>query len=200
MGEFVKQPLLIGIAGRAGVGKDTAGRFLQLHYALSVVAFADPLKAMLQAMGLSRTELEGAYKELPLRWLDASPRRLLQTLGTEWGREMIDPDLWLKVFGRKLAHDWQVLKASDPDWAGYVITDVRFENEAEFVRRRGHLVHLTRQAAPAVAAHSSETGLDIQTRDFLISNDGDLSQLHDALTEVMRLINERRHGYEPFSY
>lgn len=194
MGEFVKQPLLIGIAGRAGVGKDTAGRFLQLHYALSVVAFADPLKAMLQAMGLSRTELEGAYKELPLRWLDASPRRLLQTLGTEWGREMIDPDLWLKVFGRKLAHDWQVLKASDPDWAGYVITDVRFENEARFIRERGHLIHLTRRSAPAVESHCSENGLAIDARDFLIANDGDLAELHDALSEVMRHIGERGHG------
>lgn len=135
MGEFVKQPLLIGIAGRAGVGKDTAGRFLLQHFAFYRAAFANPLKSMLLAMGLTRAELDGPYKELPLRWLDVSPRELMQTLGTEWGRELIDPNLWLRVFSRQLEQDWPALLAADPDWAGYVITDVRFENEAEFVRR-----------------------------------------------------------------
>lgn len=193
------KPLLIGITGRAGSGKDTAGLFLARHFALCRAAFADPLKAMLLAMGLCEDDLHGPAKEQPLPDLGVSPRRLMQTLGTEWGRDLIDPDLWVKLFRWGMARSWPVLRAINPDVAGYVLTDVRFANEADFIRRGGHLVHLTRQAAPAVAAHSSEAGLEIQPSDFVIANDGELSQLHDALTEIMRLIDERRRSQEPIS-
>jgi hypothetical protein len=60
-------------------------------------AFADPLKDML-VTGLSVTrerDLDGPHKHDPTNYGGKSPRELMQTLGTEWGRELIDPDIRL---------------------------------------------------------------------------------------------------------
>ncbi|HHK4489846.1 TPA: deoxynucleotide monophosphate kinase, partial [Pseudomonas aeruginosa] len=75
---------------------------------------------------------------------------------------------------------------------GFVISDVRFDNEADWIRAKGGVVvHLRRQGAADVAAHSSESGITPGARDLFISNDGSLNDLYQTLDEVMALLHLR---------
>jgi len=63
-----------------------------------------------------------------------------------------------------------------------VIKDIRFENEAEFLRRHnGCIWHIVRNDAERVNAHSSEQGIAVQNGDVIIDNNGTLQQLAERV-------------------
>ena len=164
----------IALHGRAHAGKDTIAGMLVQQHDFSRVSFAGPIKDGLIAMfGLSRAELEDDRKEKPVPWLGVSPRRLMQTLGTEWGRNMIRDDLWIALADRRIA---QMRKYG----TRLVITDVRFENEAAWIRRiGGEIWHVLRpQASNVVPLHASEDGIRLLAgADSVIDNSEGLEQL-----------------------
>ncbi len=176
---------LIGLTGAAGSGKTTAALYLARWQDFIHYAFAQPLKAMLaEGLNLSAAQLEGAEKEAPLPWLGKSPRELLQTLGSEWGREMVHRELWLRVAQQNLDN----LAECYPQAPGIVISDVRYEDEAAFVRERGGvLIHIRRPDAPSVRAHASEAGVAFAADDLVIRNDGDLDELRRRVLDAVRL-------------
>lgn len=179
---------LIGLTGPAGSGKDTVARLLCEQHGFVQIAFADPLRAMLKAgLGLTDEELHRRdLKEAPLEWLGKSPRQLLQTLGTEWGRRQVHPHLWLELAARRIAQ----IKASSPclHIAGIVVSDVRFDNEADFIRAQGGQVwHLHRDVAP-VAEHASESGVAYRREeDERIQNSGGLDELESYVGWLMEV-------------
>lgn len=172
--------LLIGLAGAARSGKSTAAAELAAQHGFIHYAFAQPLKAMLaEGLNLSAAQLEGAEKEAPLPWLGKSPRELLQTLGSE----LVHRELWLRVARQNLDN----LAECFPQARGIVISDVRFEDEAAFVRERGGvLVHILRPDAPPVRAHASEAGVAIGDNDLTIHNDADLAELRERVLEAVQ--------------
>jgi hypothetical protein len=142
------------------------------------IAFADPLYQGLAAMlaipeGVLR---DRSAKERPLVGLGASPRQLLQTLGTEWGRRMIREDIWLRVaFWR-----WEQLAAGGISLI--VVPDVRFANEARLIRENGGEVWMVhRPGVEPVAAHESEAGLPLRLIDRLVVNNGTVDQLRERV-------------------
>ena len=168
-------PLLIGIAGRARSGKDTAAQHLVNNHGFQAYAFADPLRdGLMHMFNLSPCDLDDDKKEQPIPWLGKSPRELMQLLGTEWGRDMVHPELWLLLAAQNLD-----LIARTHDTAnGLVVTDLRFNNEADFIRNRGGVViHMDRASAPAVAPHSSENGIWTAPGDLWLPNDGTFDEL-----------------------
>jgi hypothetical protein len=172
---------VIGIAGRARAGKSTAAELLlRIGAGRYLYSFADPIRHMLRA-GLG-IDLETPYwqmrKEDPIaRFGGHSPRSLMQTLGTEWGRERVNADLWLT-----LAVD--ALHLQGP---GMVIADVRFDNEAEWVRQQGGvLLHIERGKAPPVRPHASEAGVQQLPGDLRIFNESSLDSLHVGLAKLFR--------------
>lgn len=180
---------LIGLTGRARSGKDTAANYLAAQFGLLVYALASPLKlALLDMLNLPASALEGAAKEQPLPWLGKSPRELMQLLGTEWGRNLVHPQLWLMLADMNLANH---LEAS-PHARGFVISDVRFDNEADWIRAKGGVVaHLHRPEATEVAAHSSEWGVTQRDGDLFLLNDGGLHNLYADLDDVMEQLQLR---------
>ena len=167
---------LIGLAGRARVGKDTAAGIIAALTRGYTYSFATPVRAMLAPLGIDlNLPYWEARKDEFIPALGVSPRRLMQTLGTEWGRDTINPDIWLVMAQRRL-------HASGP---GMVVSDIRFENEAAWVRKFGGCVlHITRKDALAVEAHSSETPVPRFPEDITITNDGTIEELRYALEEV----------------
>ena len=153
--------LLIGLAGKARTGKDTVARYLAAHLTLISYAFADPLKQALAGMfHLTAAQLEGAEKEQPLPWLGKAPRELMQLL----------------------AEHNQAMQ-------GVVIRDVRFNNEADWVRSKGGVIlHITRADATAVAMHPSESGVTHRPGDLSLANDGTFEQLYDELESLIRVL------------
>ena len=168
--------MIIGLCGLAGSGKDTVAKILRDRRGFASVSFAAPIyRAVAAITGLSVEELQDRrVKEAKLPWLDASPRTLLQTLGTEWGRDIVDTDIWIKLAMREAAG----LRRA-------VLTDVRFANEARAVKDDGGVVW--RVTRPAVvldgeaAQHSSEAGLPDWLIDDVIDNDAGLDALAGAV-------------------
>jgi len=164
--------MLLGLAGKARVGKDTIGEYLSRKHDFQRAAFAGPLKAMLAiGLGLRAEDFQTTQqKESVIPWLGLSYRHCAQTLGTEWGRDKIHEDLWLKVMQQR----WKGLcgTLSTPR---LVITDVRFENEAHWIREAGGtVVHVMTNRESELDAkarsHVSEGGVGYVTGDRIVQN------------------------------
>lgn len=181
--------LLIGLAGRARAGKTTAANYLASTHNLQTYAFADPLREGLTTiLNLSPRDFDDEHKEQPIAWLGRSARELMQSMGTEWGRNQVHPELWLLLAKQNLGF----LEQTNTAASGFVISDLRFENEAAFVREKGGLViHLLRESVPDVNPHISETGIAIHDNDFVVHNDETIEQMTGQLDEIFNSLCAR---------
>jgi hypothetical protein len=179
--------IILGLTGPAGSGKDSVARHLVNARGFTQLAFADPLRAMVAAgFGVTARDLERDRKERALDWLGVSPRYLLQTLGTEWGRQKINPDVWLLVLKRRLD------LLFDDGVRHFVVSDVRFENEARFLRGfGGRLWHLRRPGTAPVHAHVSEAGVHLDPYDRVLVNDGSIDLLEQRADDLLAGLKAR---------
>lgn len=169
--------MLIGLVGKARSGKDTAAEALVRAFGLEQYAFADPLKEMLEAV--FGDKFREGDRESPIPWLGKSPRYLMQTLGTEWGRDLVHPDLWVL-----LADGYR--KAAEAKGTGMVISDVRFRNEADWIMSSGGLlIEILRPDAEQVAEHVSEDALGGLTLPAQIVNDGTVKELQETVVQFV---------------
>lgn len=186
---------LVGFCGRKGSGKDTAAQAL-LEHGWELVAFAEPLKAMAYAVnpkvevpaGVTRRWPEGVV--LPYQvvvdalGLDVAKykvpdvREFLQRLGSEGVRDHLGESTWADIaVGR--------YRASVAP--GVAITDARFLDEVEAVRRHGGL--LVRVVRPSLGEatdlHRSEHALDDVEPDVTLVNDADVATLRTRLVVAL---------------
>lgn len=165
-------PKVVAFTGPAGSGKSTAADHLVgLGYVR--VKFAGPLKAMMRAIGLTDDHIEGALKELPTPLLAGrTPRLAMQTLGTEWGRDIIGPNFWTGLWWRTVS---DVL-----DNGGRVVTDdCRFANEAEVVRGVGGRIIRLEGRGGIAGGHSSER--QAFKADVVVKNGGEIADLREQI-------------------
>lgn len=179
--------MLIAITGRARSGKDTAGQFFCSTYGFTQYAFADPIRAGLRAaLGLTDWHFNEG-KEIVIPEYGKSPRQLMQLFGTEFGRNLIHPDIW------------QIrAEAALDSTKNLVLTDCRFDSEAAWVHKhKGYVVHIARDNAPQVSAHISENGISENLIHFKINNNGTFDDLYDALQFVYGIaltMEEQKYG------
>ena len=171
------KPALIGFAGKARSGKDTAGKYLVDNYQFAHYYFAKPLKDGAKAM-FNLTDEQIENKEKVIEPWGRSPRELYQLLGTDVARS-IDVRVWIKnaeMFIKKRAG------------FSVVITDVRFSNEAEWIRKQGGVVIYLESKTRGIndgTGHASENGLNGDDVDVYIENDGTINQLYEKI-EALR--------------
>lgn len=170
--------MIVGFCGLAGAGKTTAAGILVAELGYRRIAFADPLKAMARAFGLGPRELSGDLKEAPCDLLcGRTPRQFMQMLGTEFGRDMIGTDLWLRSWRRSV----EAVIASE----GHnliVADDVRFPQEADAIRSMGGIVvRIERMGAGSASGGSHPSETTPIAVDATIVNDGDEATLRRAL-------------------
>lgn len=182
---------LVAFSGYARSGKDEAAKALLKTTVLGFerVAFADKLRECLHALNpivgaeviengeiLQTLYLDhviftygwDGYKET--KW-GGEIRRLLQRLGTEAGRKTISDDIWIRA----------ALDNLDPQGA-YVVTDARYQNEADAIRQRGGKIYrIVRPGVGPANDHPSETSLDNYDFDGVIHNDGTLEEFHKSV-------------------
>lgn len=183
---------LIALTGRAGVGKDTVGAILSAEHDFTRHAFASPIKAGLNAMfGWNMNAWEDReWKEAVNPTLEVSPRRLAQTLGTEWGRDTIDQEIWVKAAQLRWENYRKVQSFAEIPGAGLVITDLRFENEAAWVRAQGGtVVHVVRPSVTPVETHTSENGIIPALPDEFVINNGSIDDLYIEVSKLIRNIH-----------
>ncbi|NJL54167.1 hypothetical protein HC928_02625 [bacterium] len=170
-------------------------------------------------------EVEDAYQQL-IHWFywlrdnyhaQFSPRIMLQALGTEWGRENVDPDIWLNYalrISRTLLHadgstqDWEydplqgIVHASGPSKIrGVVISDVRFENEFAAIRNTGGaVIRVVRPDTDAnalnigITNHASEAHeFSYDSFDFVLNNDKTLEELYENVDLYMNIFDISYH-------
>lgn len=117
----------------------------------------------------------------------ATPRRMAQTLGTEWGRRLIHDDLWCSETLARVDSFVAVMRTTLPDDEFVIaITDVRFDNEAIGIRDRGGVIwEASRPGADTCESHPSESGISPHLIDRRIVNGGSLADLHTAAAAAL---------------
>lgn len=180
---------VIGITGRAYSGKDTVAGFILAHTGGYQYSFADPIRGMLTVLGINMHDpYWKARKEEIIPAIGKSPRQIMQTLGTDWGRKMVHPDLWLTMASQALINNGP----------GMVIADVRFDNEAEWVRKMGgRIIHVERGARPEVAEHESENGVKALPEDLVLVNNSSLEDLQAMVQEKLSGFSQTRDHIHP---
>jgi len=176
--------LIIGLAGRANSGKTTAAKHLVFTMGFTRLSFASPIKSMvgdfLLGMGYGADYVDSLLtveKEQVLAPLGKSPRQLMQSIGTEWGRDCIDNNIWVTFAQRRLraGGEWLI-----------VFDDVRFENEASMIcRLGGHIIHIDRGEL-VTDAHRSESGIMGRDCDFFVDNDYTVDDLCRDVLKIAR--------------
>lgn len=174
---------LIGLAGPKGSGKDTAATVIQsLRQGYHSYALADPLKRAVQTIFDWPSHMldDPSYKETLDEFYGVSPRYAMQTLGTEW-RDMVQPDLWL------LRADKYLQKKEEEGLAtGVIITDIRRDFEAEWLRDRGGIIFcLDRPGADYSGEHITEQGISEPLKDAYIYNHQDVPYMERQLESLL---------------
>lgn len=182
--------MLIGIYSPApGCGKTTAAEYLMQH-GFEPHSFATPIKEMtrrfLLSLGYDFHEAEKALIAKTTLIKGITPpitvRDLLRTLATEWGRDHVHPDVWLKC--------WRA-KYDDLKFYGVnhiVVDDLRFPNEAQLITELGgKLWELRRTDVEAIhqSTHRSDGGLTGYNFDKTIHNNGSIEALYAQLDHLI---------------
>ena len=179
---------IIGISGSANSGKDHVARnhFVEAR-GYKNVSFANHFK--IEAIAKGSAEYDEVFVTKPPR-----VRRLLQLIGTEQGRKLWGPDVWIDT-----AFCW--IKLWNQQWGmdKFIVPDVRFPNEAEAIQKVGGKVFrvVSNQAQNNLIerdkTHSSETSLtdDDTIFDGIIPNDKlEDGSWYDSTSVIRVLMNE----------
>jgi hypothetical protein len=181
----LSNPTIVAICGEKGHGKDTAARVL-VNCGFRQVAFAGALKAMTRAYleyrgvepDVIEMYLEGSLKETPDDLFGGKTcREFMQKLGTEFGRNMIDDNIWIDSFDDHCSL-----------YSRVACTDLRFPNENQHLTERGAIqmrVVSPNKERNAYSLHPSEqyiADLDVEVE---IINDGTVAELHDKVWSAM---------------
>lgn len=163
-------------------------------------------------MNYQSCDKERYLLEKQINWQTAyhsklTPRLLLQILGTNCGRDIIHPNIWVnalmseyKYIDRRTMQDPDDSNISYPKW---IITDVRFPNEYKAVKeKKGFLIRLIRPCSSCggkdyhkldckynVSEHESETALDTFKFKHVIINDGTIEDLLRKVKKILIIEN-----------
>ena len=196
--------------------------------------FADILKDMVcLLLGCTREQLEDnefKNKELGEEWSligitnevecvhcgylkdtlssNLTPRLLMQLLGTECGRQIIHPNIWVNALMSKykpisdnlLEGEIRKVREEDLVFPNWIITDMRFPNELQAVEHRESITirvnrpmpkdSISLQAASEftgkrIVEHPSETALDRASFDYIIENNGTIEELVEKVKQIL---------------
>lgn len=166
-------PTLIGLAGHIGSGKSAAAAMIPGAHHLQ---WADPIYRGLAAMFDIPEEVlrdrQAKERRLSVGTVAVSPRDLARTLGTEWGRDVIHPDLWVSLTMRRIERlmEW-------PRRCVFAICGTRFPNEVAAIRDHGGEVWWIDRPGLEVGVHKSDVALTREGCDRVIVNNGTLDKL-----------------------
>lgn len=189
---------LVGLCGKMGVGKDYIANTIILPYMRNVLGktamtwcFADQLKV--NAMTKYKLDYSNVYEDKTQH-----TRQLLQQEGTEYGRDLYGQDIWISYLDK-----WtQIMQHRGIEH--FVITDVRFKNEIEYIKSRKGLVLKinapnrnkqrldSENGTQVMKTHKSECDLDSlddKIYDLVVDNDTDgrlnIESIHDLLKKLV---------------
>lgn len=181
--------MIIAFGYKRESGKDTAAKMAVEYLRKSFVSsrrdsFARSLKEACKVIfNWTDEHVYGRLKSEVDDFWGFSPARALQLVGTECFRNNFCGDFWVRTIERRyLRYSPDVIT---------LISDLRFSNEAEFVRRYGgYLVKVQRPVSRSSDGrsddHVSEVALDSwDDWDAIIDNDSTLEDLRHTVESVI---------------
>lgn len=120
---------IIGFLGKRGVGKDYVAEklFQQQNKPTLLVALADHFK--IDGIVDLNLEFDKVFGEK-----DLYTRKMLQDLGTKFGREKNNPNIWIdKLENWIRIHNKRGIQK-------FIVTDLRFQNEVDWIHKLGGIV------------------------------------------------------------
>ena len=189
--------MLIGFSGKKGSGKSYFADYLVNHKLFIKLSFASPLKEITKILfNLSDEDVKDPIKkELINPKFNASPRELMQWLGTDIMREEFNKkfnysgSIWIDNVKDKV----KTLLDNNKD---VVIDDVRFQNEVDMIHSLGGIVinlrnNLDNTLNNSTSTHSSEN--QKLTFNYEFVNDKSYSNTYDIYLNLDLLFN-KHHG------
>jgi len=205
--------MIVGISGFIGCGKSTVADQLTNEYGFRKDSFAASLKdACAVLFDWPRYMVEGDTKEsrewreqTDMWWAEKldipnfSPRLALQLIGTDVLRSHFNPGIWFMTLENRIRKN---------PGQHFVIGDVRFPNEIQFIKDHGGiLINVNRGPAPVwfetammankgnslakeamtktySSAHASEWSWIGAKFDYVINNDSTLEFLKSQIREI----------------
>jgi hypothetical protein len=171
---------IVGLAGTIGSGKTLAASMVPGAHCLQ---WADPIYRALAAMlGIPEYVLRDRTQKdrgVPAGGLELVPRHLLRTLGTEWGRNLVDPDLWVRLTIERIDRLQESIGAD-----AFAICGTRFPNELAAVRQRGGEVWWIDRPGLPLGSHTSDRLIGPADCDRIIRNDGTTAQLRGRVFDA----------------
>ncbi len=174
--------MIIGLSSKIGAGKDTVAHLIGNG---EVRKFADNIKkicAIISGLPLGDMYTQDG-KNIYIEQFDMTVGTMQQKIGTEVFRNSFDQNVWVKSLFSKYTPDQL-----------WIITDVRFPNEADYIKSLdGILIRIEGDPAGIRANstrdlnHPSETSLDDYKFDHVIYNDGTLEELK-AKVDALKLV------------
>ena len=173
--------MIIGLSGYARSGKDEVAKILVEDYGYKRVAFADKIRELLLETnpqvrdGFRIKNVVSAYGWDEAKVLFPEVRRLLQDLGVG-ARKTFGEWFWIEQAMRKVSFADNV-----------VVTDVRFTNEADFIKKYddSQIWRIKRSGIEAVNSHVSEHDMDGYPVDKILKNEGTLEELQTIVRTRM---------------
>lgn len=204
----------IGLSGFAQTGKTTAANYLQEMYGFKRLHIAEPIRAMLSVLMRANgipSDMIGRYLEGDLKdgvvipEFGKTSRDMQITLGTPWGRNLVNNDLWVNT--------WRIMAEG---YENVMNDSVRFLNEEETIKNMGGLTILIRRKGTGPVqfkdkwgkalykwtgllwgAHDSERP-DRLDPDFIVDNDGSVEELYAQLDGIMMVYGiEKKNAVTP---
>lgn len=200
--------MIVGIAGRRGSGKNTVASALAAEGFMSY-SLAQPIKDAVRILfDWGDVHVNGELKEKVDCKYGVSPRYVMQSLGTDWGQDLLSRDTrFADTTGRRLwvkrmfdYYDRIVGPGGD-----MVVSDVRFVHEAQAIQDAGGVIirvwrseiepnklemfgrrirHILGSNHPD--CHASELEVNQIAADYVIVNDGSVL---DVVNEVGKLVD-----------
>ncbi len=176
---------LIGLAGKAGSGKDTLGEYLITKYNIKSYALAEPLKkAASIAFDIPlKCFYNSELKETLVDDWHMTPRELMQTLGTEYTRDVFRKDIWIRQGHKK----WLECQKKNKHYA-FLVTDIRFQNDAEWLKNEGGIIIKVKRDAAKNMDHESEIGFTENLVDYVIDNNSSLEEFYKNIENTVENI------------
>lgn len=196
------QPPVLGFGGYMESGKDTAADYLLGEHPLEKVNMSAPIHQFVYnqnpIIGFKRRPgwgiLGWLLPRVPLRYAEyvdkvgfttakkkhKEVRPLLQRTGYDAARQVISDDVWIKLAKERILE----LRGAG---IGAILSGVRFPNEQDAITELGGLlvwVDRPGHVPEGSTDHATEGGLNPDTFDTIIVNDGTLDQLYAKAEQV----------------
>jgi dephospho-CoA kinase len=193
LSQFYKPLPDIGLFAKTRSGKDEVFNVIKrMGFNAERVAFGDVMK-------------EKFHETFPLIPKDPKPTRQLITFGQ--AMRSIDNDVWVRpTLNRKKLRADVLAQASLPV-PTFVFTDIRQPNEYEAVKSSGavmvrveadeklraiRMLNLGEKPSPELFNAPTESFIDTFEADYVIYNNGSISDLEKQVTELIFKIQEKR--------